>query len=538
MLAHALLYDHQLDDYEEWREWDTQRQTREHLQWSADIGALYDNLWMHECGRRWMKTGLFLVPVVEEMLRRPGARGMIATPMQKNIGRIIVPLANQIFRDLPEGYRPVYRPTLGADHECLYIEATNSITTLVGLDRHPDASRGQWLDFFMCTEAAYVKGLYELMTSVINHQFRYRPWAWSVFESSTAKVPDCDFNREFREDCKLRGAYRLRTILDNPMLTDEEIAREERMSGGKHSAACRRELYCEEIRDEDTAIIPEFDENVHVVDPADWPMPRYAIAYTGLDPGVTDPCGLVWIYFDWSKQVTVVCASWQRSNASTGEVAEMVRETERELWGTQHRLSGRERVRELTIADADAQPTGHVWDAPSGAITYWDVTTSSLRANPGGRVSDVANRFVLDLNADYGMSVRKALKSPGSAEADTEYLRTMFRERTEAGLPRIVVLRNGKTANIIEQLRSGTWNSDENNHRTDWARSKILGHCDCLAALKYVVRDIQPNRNPNRPALVDVHVSDVHIPDTVRKTLQAPPKIDTYGGRKTRRGFR
>src|SRR5207247_208548 len=112
------------------------------------------------------------------------------------------------------------------------------------------------------------------------------------------KVPDCDFNREFREDAKLRGTYRLMTIRGNTSLTEEEIAREERRSGGKDSPGCRRELYCEEIRDEETMIIPEFDEAVHVVEPENWPMPRYALAYTGLDPGVTDPCGLVWFYFD------------------------------------------------------------------------------------------------------------------------------------------------------------------------------------------------------------------------------------------------
>jgi hypothetical protein len=518
---------HQLESYDAFRAWNVERQSREYIRQMAETGALYDNMWIDEWGRRGGKTSKWIITAEEEMLRRPGCRGMIATPLQKSIGGIIVPLTKILFADAPPEYFPKYVGSKDADHQGLYVEATDSFCKLVGLDKHPDATRGQFLDFCIVTEAAFVKGLYELVTAVLMPQFRYRPWAWFAGESSTAKAPDCDFNREFREDAKLRGTYRKLTIRDNKQLTDDEIAQEERRSGGKSSPNCRRELYCEEVRDVDEMVVPEFEEAVHVVDPRTWPRPRHALAHVGLDPGVTDPFGLVWIFFDWSRQCIVVEGAWQRPNASTGEVVSVTHAMERELWGSSHRAAGEKR-RELSIADALTVGSGKVWESPDDSITYWEGGEWTLKPNPYSRISDIANRFILDMNKDYGMNVRPAEKSPGSKEADTEYLRTLFSARPV----RIVILRNGKTEPLIQQLRSGMWNTDENNHRTDWQRSKTLGHLDCLAALKYVVRDVNWQRNPNPPAHVDPTAPDYYVPDDIRKQAKHYQQTpDSFGGR-------
>ena len=522
-----MLQKHQTADYDAFRDWNDTRRSTEHMRRVAELGALFDNLWIDECGRRHGKTVKWLVTDIEEMIRRPGCRGLIATPMQKAIGGIIVPLTKMIFKDAPAGYFPKYVGSKDADHQGLYIEATDSFCKLVGLDKHPDATRGQFLDFCHITEAAFVKGLEELVTAVIMPQFRFRPWAWLAMETSTAKAPDCDFNRIFREDARLRGTYRMHTIRDNTSLTEEEIATEERRSGGRDNPICRRELYCEEIRDPDDMIVPEFDEKVHVVDPQAWQQPKHALTHVGLDPGVSDPCGLVWLYLDWARQCIVVQAAWQKSNASTGEVVRVSQEMERDLWGSAHREAG-ERKRELSIRDATLTGDNKVWEQPESAMTFWDQGEWTLKPNPYSRISDIDNRFILDLNEDYGMNVRKAQKGPGSAEADTEHLRMLFSSRPV----RIVILRNGKTDLLIQQLRSGMWNTDENNHRTDWQRTKTLGHLDCLAALKYVVRDVLWKRNPNPPAhVLDPHMQNHHVPQEIRERAKGETATPTWGGR-------
>lgn len=523
---HYKLQDHQLEDYDAFRAWNEERQKPEHKQWVRSINALYDNLWVDECGRRHGKTARALIVDVEDMLRRPGSRGLIATPLAKSIGGIIVPLTKILFADAPAGYFPRFVRSHGADGAGLYIDAVDSYCKLIGLDKNPDATRGEYLDWAHISEAAFVKGLYELVTSVLMPQFRYRPHAWLEMETSTAKVHDCEFNSEFREDARLRGAYRTHTIRDNTSLSDDDIDTEERRSGGAGSAQCQRELYCELTRDPNDMVVPEFDESVHVVLPEHMPRPAYALAHVGLDPGVTDPCGVVWFYFDWLRQCIVVEAAWARANASTGNVVEVMHELEQELWGSAHRTPG-QRVRELSIRDALLTGDLKAWDAPENALTYWDPGEHTLKANPYSRISDIANRFILDLNTDYGLNVRPALKSPGSAEADTEYMRTLFSARPV----KIVILKNGRTEPLIQQLRSGEWNTDEVGHRTDWKRSKTLGHLDCLAALKYAVRDVQWTKNPNKPAFVDPNLqADHHVPHEIRDRARAQV-THAYGGR-------
>jgi hypothetical protein len=540
---HHLALEHHVSDIEAFETWNDERQTPEHMRRIEEAGALYDNLWVDECGRRYGKTGKWLLIDYMAAVMRPQARGLIACALQKSIGEIIVPLTKVIFKDAPKGYFPRYRGTNGAEHECLVIDATGSIIKLVGIDKHPDATRGQFLDFAHISEAAFVKGLHELVTSNIMHQFQRRPWAWLAMESSTAKVPDCDFNTQFRPDAQLRGTYRTYTIADNPLLSPEEIRKEERRSGGADSPNCRRELYCEEVRDEEEMIVPEFNEATHVVDPSDWPTPRHALAYVGIDPGTTDPLGLCFAYTDFERGTLVIQGSWQRSNASTQTVASTMREYEDLFWGSKHVKESIDRreistgapARDVAIADAMPNGAGKFWEAPDRALTYWDATTRSLRANPFLRTSDIANRFILDLNVDHGFDVQKADKSPGSAEADILHLRFMFQHTSPQGFPRIVILKNGHTDDIIKQLRSGTWNTDETGYRTDWTRTKALGHCDCLAALKYLARGVLFNRNPMRPQIVDAAQSEIHIPARDMKKLKAPETSSVFGGRKPHR---
>jgi hypothetical protein len=329
------LQSHQLDDYDAFRSWNEERQTPEYMRWVAEIGGLFDNMWVDECGRRYGKTVKWLICDVQEGIQRPECRGLIACAQQKSIGGIIVPLTKILFRDAPKGYFPEYRGTRGADHECLYIPATESVIKLVGLDVHPDATRGQFLDFAHISEAAFVKGLNELVTAVIMPQFRFRPHAWIAMETSTSRTVDCDFNDVFRADAKVRGTYRMHTIRDNHNLTEEEIATEERRSGGKDSHVCRRELYCEEVRDPELMVIPEYDESRHV---AESQRPEHAMAIAAMDPGMRDLFALLWGYWDAKRAKLVIERDWCARNTSTAHVADVIRSTELELYGESSEL--------------------------------------------------------------------------------------------------------------------------------------------------------------------------------------------------------
>lgn len=518
-LRHLLL-DHQLEDYDAFRAWNVERQTDEYLREVTDLEALYDNLWLDECGRRYGKSAKWLIADVEEAIRRPGARGLIACAYQKNIGEIIVPLTKVLFQDAPAGYFPRYRGTHGAEHECLVIEATDSIIKLVGLDMHPDATRGQFLDFAHISEAAFVRGLGELVRATIMPQFQGRPWAWIALESSTAKVRDCEFNTEFREDARKRGTYRKHTIRDNTRLTEAEVLKEERRTGGAGSVDCKRELYCEETRDERIMVVPEFDAARHVKQPGQ--RPQHAHCYTAMDPGEGDPLGLLWGFYDWQRAKLVIQRSFARSNFRTGEAAQLIKQVEAELWGTEHRgIPQTPKVdRELrqtpmlTIRDAIRTGGGLVWQPPPQTLTYWDRATGQFAPNPYKRVSDIDARMVGDLAVEHSLNFEKTAKD--DAYAQESALRHAFTmDWIEIWEP------NG---DLARQLESGMWQLDSHGRRRDWLRTPTLGHLDCIAALIYLWRNLQRELNPMPPALVDRHAEGIAFPLGIDK--------DTATGRK------
>jgi hypothetical protein len=503
-------------------------------EWKA-LGAKYHSLWLFEIGRRWGKTVLVLLIMIEFCIRRPNSVGLLCTAFQNSIGSIILKIIRTVFEpEAPPGYCPEYRTSKDGETQILYIPAVNATIKLVGLDLHSGKTRGNYQDFVIITEAGFVKGLHDTYTSVIQPQLKGRPHAWTIMESSTSDVPDHEFQNEFKEDAQLRDAHILRTIDDTDM-TEEEIELELDTVGGRHTAVAQREYFCRVIADEQRAVVPEFDELLHVVDEDDVERPAYAHAITSLDPGVRDKCGIVWFYADFLTASLTVQWAYAESNKNTEQVAEVIRETEQALW--QATPSPVKPVRALRIQDllkpttdarapgaglqhttqiqgAKVLPGGVVWEAPPGALTWWDDEARSLRANPARRVSDVATQMQLDLRTLHGLSFDSAVKGPGSKMAHINNLRVLFKQR------RIRIVRNDATKPLIAQLRSGRWNEK----RTDFEESKTLGHLDALMALAYGVRVVPWERNPWRPTHVDPNEHDLIVPEDYQKKVMRKPQ--------------
>lgn len=517
------LLDHQVEDYNAFRAWNVDRQTPEHIAINRQAGATYHNVWVDEIGRRWGKTSKALVVELEEAIQRPNSRSMIFTPLQKSIGGIIVPLTKILFADAPDEYFPHYRTTKSGSHQGLEVKATESWTKLVGVDKHSDALRGEFLDRCIGTEAAFVRGsvkegsLAEIIQGTIQPQFRYRPWGFVLLESSTAKQPDHDFNSVFREDAQLRRrahgerkmwCFRTHTIDEVTNMTPEEIEIELDQSGGRNHPKVRREYFCEEIRDPEDTIVPEFDaptkarpHTAHVV-PAGSPVPRYAMAYVGMDPGFRDPLGLLWGYVDFERNKLVIQADFAELNCSLERASTVMRETESGLWFTEHRKPGDRSVPMLSIRDALKTTVDElVWKAPTPALTYWQHET--LKPNPYRRISDVAPQFLSELAAKHAINFEATAKD--DADAQLHALRLGFSQN------RIEIW--DTCQHLIRQLRSGVWNE----LRTEWERTPTLGHCDCIAALIYMWRNIDWRLNPFPPARIDPTLYDVAIPVGVDK---------------------
>jgi hypothetical protein len=519
------LLEHQLEDYDAFRAWNIDRQTPEHIAINRQAGATYHNIWLDEISRRWGKTGKAITLGEEEGIKREDARGMIFTPLQKSIGGIIVPLTKILFHDAPPGYFPKYRTTKSGSHQGLEIPATGTWIKLVGVDKHSDALRGEFLDFCIGTEAAFVRGsvkegsLAEIIQGTIQPQFRYRPWGFVLLESSTAKQPDHDFNAVFREDAQLRRqahgerkmwCFRTHTIDEVTNMTAEEIEIELDQSGGRNHPKVRREYFCEEVRDPEGTVVPEFDAPTkerpytrHVV-PAGSSLPRYARCYVGMDQGYSrDPLGLLFGVHDFERNKIIFVAEHFELNMGLHRVGEVTRETEARIWWTQHRPPGDKTVPLIDIRDATRTRVDKlVLEAPEPALTYWH--EEQFKPNPYKRVCDVAPQMVGDLAVHYALNFEQTAKD--DPEAARNAFRLLFTEDR-------VEIWAETCPNLVKQLRSGVWNE----LRTDYERTPTLGHLDVFQAGVYLVRNVDWRMNPFPPAIIDTALHGYALPVGVDK---------------------
>jgi len=445
--------------------WNERRRTPEYIEHCQKLERALDDVWVEEIARRWGKTSKWIIKLTSIAIKRPGAVLTYATAFQKDIGDIIVPLANQLLADGPDDLRPKYQRSKNEGHEGLYFD-NKSVIKLVGIDQHPDALRGRFSDGVVISEAGFVRKLENTVRAVLLPQFQRRPWAFLALESSTPEEFDHDFTRVFVPDAEARKAYIKRTIDDNTAIDPAEKARAIRQAGGIGHPTCDREYYCKQTRDPERMLVPEFSEDRHVVDPGR--VPEYAHCYEALDPGTRDKFGIGWAYWDFERAKLVVQRSWAESNASTGDVADLLKVTERELWGS---------------------------------LTYWNGV--KFKPNPYLRVSDVDPRFIHDMASEYGITIVPTAKD--DAEAQLYALRNAFSQ------DKIEIWRD--SGPLVSQLKAGTYNEQ----RTDWARSEVHGHFDCIAMLIYLWRNVVRTLNPYPPQYVGKDPAEHHAAAWVRE---------------------
>jgi hypothetical protein len=495
---------HQREVWDGFVAWNARRQTPEYALACELNGAELDDVWVEMLARRFGKTAKWIIGATQICLKNPGYIGTYATAFQKDIAEIIVPLCNLLLSDGPDSHRPKYQGTKQGSHEGLFFP-NGSIIRLVGIDEHPDALRGRFSDFFVISEAAYVKGLEETVRSVILPQFQRRPHAFLALESSAPRQPGHDFMRVFVPDAKIRGAFVERTIEANRAISDKDRAKYIRQSGGRGHPTCEREYFNIIKLDGEQAVVPEFDRARHVVSRATLgPPPEHFRAYVGADPGSRDLFGLVFGYWDFLNARLVIQRSWAARNAPTRRVAAVTAAYEYLLWGKQpHRkmsdlpasaggwrdlLAGVPELVELSdrlhaaANSDDRQPTK--WSTAPKNATYWD--GQYFRPNPCYRTSDTDIRMIQDISIEYGI-----LFSP-AAKDDAEAQRNALRDAIGAG--RVVFLEDAGP--VIDHVQNAEWNEK----RTDYERHPVYGHYDCLAALIYMYRIVSRNANPMPPS--------------------------------------
>lgn len=406
-------------------------------QWVIDqaYNVVKAKLFVAICARRFGKT--YWVAVVCVMVARsiPKGRIKVASAFLKDVEEFIVPAFENVMEDMPDDLRPKWN-----ESKKKYRFSNGAEIQIVGLDRNPNAGRGNYCDLYVFEEAAFIKNLSYLYSSVVAPMTMYRKGARIMMITTPPKSPDHDIV-DFVVKAKREDAYVELDIFKNPMATPEIIA--------EYQAECltdtdwEREYLCQFVTDRTKAILPEMLGYKWARGPV---SEHYKLLhkYVAMDLGVRDLNVTLFAYYDFERAKLVV---------------------ERE-----HVMNGPEMT------------TPKVHKAISDIeIALW--AENGKPKEPYKRVADNNNPLLLlDLGSIHNMFFHSTSKDELHAMVN--------KVRTWLAADRIEIDESCTT--LIDSMKFGIWNEQ----RTEFARSKSLGHYDAIAALMYLVRNIDEATNP------------------------------------------
>jgi len=358
-----------------------------------------------------------------------------ATAFAEDLRSIITPTFERLMEDKPPQIKITHVPS-----KKMYLDhGTGGLMHYRGLDLKRNSLRGNYADFVVLEECQNIKSLGYQWNYVIKQLFRHRPNPLCMFIGTPPETPDHDWV-ELMELARLSDSYIELTIDEHDMLSEEEKAF---LMKDIRPDAIQREFYCKLVVDSTRAIVPEWrDEFVQEIE-HDRFRPFYH-NYNALDMGVKRDytAGLIG-YYDFLRAAIVIEHEYEimGPEMTTKLLAKLIKDKEKEAvpdWRFHKRV----------------------------ADNNWPL-------------------MVQDLNIDYDLPF---------ISTDKAALRTMVNKvRIWADAGRILI--HPRCKKLLGCLRTGIWNEQRNEFGTSF----VYGHYDWLAALVYLVRNIDEGINPIPP---------------------------------------
>ena len=390
-------------------------------------------LFVANISRQWGKSYWAVCKALEVAIKTPNARIKYGTAFQTDLVEFIMPTFEMVIQDCPESIRPRYR-VQGSKWRF----KNGSEIKLVGLDKSPNSLRGNKIDMIILDEAGFITNLNYLYTSVIIPATTHRPDCKIIMISTPPSTPAHAFS-DFIQKAELEGGYVKLDIYSNPLIDQQTIDRLMEESGGPTSTTWRREYLCEVVTDAELAIIPDWKDE-YVQDRERDAYFQFYQKYEGMDLGVSDQTAVIYGYYDFLKGQLVINHEFVMSGPTmtTEKLQIKIKQMETEAFG---------------------------------------------EFKPYLRVSDNNNPLLLqDLSFIHGVHFTPTDK--GTLEEMVNTVKLMVNRGQIIVHPRCLQL--------VGCLKYGVWNAK----RSDFAKSKMYGHFDALAALIYLVRNLNKHTNP------------------------------------------
>lgn len=405
---------------------------------------LYETLWNAisnpqclkfylNCARRFGKSTVLCLIAIEYCLRHPESQIRFGSATAKSLRKITQPIFRMLLKDCPKELRPKWNSMDGC-----WTFPNGSQVHISGINGGDcENLRGTTSHLNLVDESGFCDELDYVIKSILVPQ-TLTTGGTTIAASTPPTTPAHDSFELFKE-CELQGNTKTYTIYNNESLTPELIALYAKESGGVDSTTFLREYMCLFATDDKSQIIPEWDSKyAQVIQPTD--LTQYYHRYDSMDLGVKDLTAIIYGHYIFDKAILYI----EDEDTLNGELLttqllkDTVTNTELKLWG---------------------------------------------KVKPFRRISDNNNLMLInDLNHLHQMLFIPTNK-------DT--LHAMVNEvRLFVAAGRLIV--NPKCKMLLGCLEYGVW---DKNHK-EFARSGTYKHYDHLAALVYLIRNLDQQTNP------------------------------------------
>lgn len=393
--------------------------------------------------RRIGKSYTLCTLAIEMCLKKKNAEVKYLADTQKNVKDIIRPLMQELCADAPDHIRPIEKKADGI----WFFPSTGSRIKIMGCDGgRAQSARGGNSDLCIIDEAGFVDDLSNIVKNILNPTM-----IMTKGKLVMASTPPMSIGHEFimfLNRAKIAGSFVRKTIYDNPRLTPDDVERiANEDCDGKDTDTFKREYLAELIPDSDMSIVPEFTEDLQKIIIKDWKKPGYYHNYVAMDVGARDLTVVLFAYIDFKEGKLII--------------------------EDEYTITGKDFTTEKLAKEIKLKEK----------LRFSDPFTSEL-VEPHKRVSDNNLLLLQDLRSVYGINFRPTDK----AEADA----ALNNMRILLGNKKIIIHPRCKT--LIAHLSTGYWNKQ----KTKFARSgnRGDGHFDAIDSLKYLVRNVDFNKNP------------------------------------------
>lgn len=442
---------------------------RGNLRWKLDEGQkeLYDLYYSNKhrqmtwlLARRSGKSFCLALLAIEQCLRTPNSIVKFLAPTKTQVDNNLRPIFKKILKDCPTDLAPAY-----VARQYIYFFKNGSEIQLAGTDNgHAEKLRGGDSHIWIIDEAGSCDHLDDIIKDILIPTTLITKGK-GLLASTPPKDPEHDFIK-ILEKAELDGSLIMKTVLDNPRITKQDIDELIEELGGIDSDATQRELFCKIIKDSTTFVIPEFTDQLQAEIIRDWPRPPFYDCYVGMDLGGKDLTAVIFGYYDFRNDKIIIedeiIMDFRKQGNHLKKLTQSIMDKEQEL--------------------------------------YTNIYTNEVK-KPTLRVSDIDYIVTNEIQtiSNYQVVFQPAKKDDKDSAINN--LRMMLSNKKIIIHPRCKVL--------VQHLKNVKWKKD----RKSFARSADEGHFDAVDALIYLVRHVNMSKNPY-PAHYEYNMRDLYNPNT------------------------